>query len=273
MLSIVIAGFNRCLSVTTPSLNEFVIGPAKAYNSENEILGVISRTTQAISSSWSGEVGLPEYDVPLSLKADTKVLLNQSELDAENGDLLKWAIRRRRLQTAVERDVATNMLRALRVLEHAENEIAESSDYILHIRPDLLVHGPFDFSKLIAQTRKLSPSGSSAILTPNWGWQPNDKYAFLTGDLRETYFGRIRKFAEFVDTDLEFSAESFLKYSLRESSQAPKIAVRASRVRLNGEIKKENFRLMKFPKQKKRSRVEKLLRRIRRVTQFEGAKD
>lgn len=267
MISIVVAGFNRCLSITTPSLNSCVIRPARAAFSENEILAVISRTRETITSLWSGENGHPEFEIPASLEPERTVTLEQELIDVENRDLVAWAIRKKDFSSPVQQDVVTNLLRALRVLEYAEKEISPRSKYILHMRPDLLVHDPFDYEKLISQLRRHSSLSQPAILTPNWGWQPNDKYAFLPAELVGSYFGRIRQFTRFVETDLEFSAESFLKFSLRNASIVPQLGVRASRVRLDGEIKKEDFKVMKFPKLKRRSRLHKLIRSLQRALQ------
>lgn len=261
-IQVIVAGFNRCLSVTAGSIAEKVVKPSRTFSSDAELTGIISRTKFPISSEWSGESGKPEYEIPPVLDFDQLKVLEQESLDEVNLDLLTWTIAKRSIVAPVEIDVVTNLLRALRTLQIAGELTSPKASHVLHIRPDLLVHDRVNFQSLIKRLSDSERPDRPGILTPNWGWQPNDKYAFMNEDVAERYFSRIDKFVDFVEADLEFSAENFLRFSLEGISTAPRLNFRASRVRLDGSIKKEDFRRMKFPRPKRRGRLTRLFRRL-----------
>jgi hypothetical protein len=89
----------------------------------------------------------------------------------------------------------------------------------------------------------VEPANLRAVNTPNWNtWGGlNDRIAILTGLGVNSYLNRFEKIEEFLLTGDPLHSETFLGWATKDVSRSNYLSARASRVRLNGQLRDENF--------------------------------
>jgi hypothetical protein len=99
-------------------------------------------------------------------------------------------------------------------------------------------------------------SAENSISLPNWQWYDgyNDRFAICRPHAARVYTNRINLIADYLGkTGGPLPAERFLAFNLhKEKSRLNFFALRASRVRANGEQVKEDFKLASISKRTKR---------------------
>lgn len=262
-LQFMVVGFNRSLEFCLPSINQKVINPGARLSTHSSSFFVISSSRQEVVNSWSGENGLPEFAIPKDVPADSSLLVDQEEIDAAVAAITNWVIRRRQMTTLQEKHIATNLVRYLWLLRRSYDFVDKEADYIVHVRPDLLFLDEMDFRNI---TRSHTGRPLKGIATANWGWQPNDRFALVSQKASDVYFRRFDRIEDFVNSSIEFSGESLLRFAMRGTQHRANLDVRAARVRLGGEVKNESFHRKKFhPSLRKKSLFRRLYSKARRL--------
>ena len=89
----------------------------------------------------------------------------------------------------------------------------------------------------------IEPKTLKEVNTPSWNtWGGlNDRLAILTGLGVNAYLNRYSKIDEFLRTSNWLHSETFLDWATRDMTRSSQVSTRASRVRLNGLLKDENF--------------------------------
>lgn len=137
----------------------------------------------------------------------------------------------------------SNLVHQLNSIYQVTNAILDSEtdfDCILFLRPDLLYH-----SGIPVQLIDLVSSSSSAdVWVPAWQWfgGVNDRFALCTSRALEIYGKRVENIHSYVRSDRPLHAESLLEYSLNlYGANIKPLFINASRARIDGSIKAENF--------------------------------
>lgn len=244
-LHILIAGFNRSLSHTWPSIEKNVIGSANRSGAKVSISSVISYAANAVENIRTGESGWSEQDIPEELKSAEGALLEQEAIDESLTALVGKALPVLDPPDEEHRQLVMNLLRFLRIQQIACNLIDSSADYVFVTRPDLKYLGPVDFGALLPFRRKALFRQKSDVLIPTYGGgkHPNDFFALMKAEAASTYLNRLSQFENYIHTHLPFGAEIALGYSLRNLTVERALDTRVKRVRLLGMEKDEKFRI------------------------------
>lgn len=164
---------------------------------------------------------------------------------------------------SVDKTNAINLLRQLWLLDFAQRFIHPEADFLLYLRPDLLMR------KGLMQVLRLLRIGPESlgpeILTPNWGFQPNERLALMRPSSAAAYFGRLRAVRSFLDTsDRRLVGERLLSHAFEKGTLRPELALRGQRVRSNYSVVRERFGgMVYFDVPKRRHKITKVWRRFR----------
>ncbi|KJJ64746.1 hypothetical protein RT21_04095 [Pseudomonas sp. 10B238] len=135
----------------------------------------------------------------------------------------------------------TNLIHQLNSL-HAVTELVDGfdPDVVLFVRPDLLYHDALPGFALSA-----CASNRRAVYIPHWQWWNglNDRFAVCGRDVYGAYGRRAELMIPFcLKTQRGLHAERLLRFSMGQTGSSVRtLDMRASRVRLNGELVDETF--------------------------------
>ncbi len=134
-----------------------------------------------------------------------------------------------------------NLIHQLNSLHEVTDLMSDfDPDCVLFLRPDLLYHDKIP-TRLI---EKAASSPKAEVWIPAWQWFGglNDRFAICTKSAYVKYGKRGEAIGSFNRDKGPLHAESLLNYQMRQSSVLVKpIFARASRVRIDGSIHRENF--------------------------------
>lgn len=264
-IAICFFGITRSLTHTIGSIEQNILTPARELGEVRIFAHFFQQAT--IDNPRSGESG--------PLRQDEHRLLSPDWLELEEPglclerlnfhDLKKWG------------DTWSDDFRSLRNLVHQLHSLSRATtsalewnpDLVIFARPDLLYHD--SLRPVLHEAMALG-----GIFLPGWQrWRGgyNDRFAVCAGtQLASLYGHRVELLHRFCrEEDQPLHAELLLRFALRPKSQHVHFrAVRASRVRLGGEIKKEDFMpfqirwIIKLPR--------RLVSRIRKSIVNEGSR-
>jgi hypothetical protein len=229
-------GITRSLSHTIQSIVERVVEPARAFG-DVYLCGHFF-TQRNVLNPRSGEDG--------SYEVNEYKLLNLDSVELEEPDscLDNWNFDR----ICKRGDVFCDNFRSLRNLIHQlhslhrTTELVESinPDFVVFVRPDLLYHD--DFTPVY---EKMCSGDKLDAFVPCWQWWGgvNDRFSVCGKDAFPAYGKRILAIEEyFRSMNRPLNGEKLLKFALRRRSVKYKpVPLRASRVRVCGHVKAEEF--------------------------------
>lgn len=262
-IQVLIVGFNRSLSVTYPSIKRRILNPLRRAGDVHPTF-VLSRTRQKVSSAWTGEEGLAEWNPPQAVLSLPHFFVEQEDIDAKLTPYFETVANWSAGRASVDKTNAINLLRQLWLLDFAQQFIDPEADFLLYLRPDLLMRNRFPM-KALRLLRDGPESAGPEILTPNWGFQPNDRLALMRPESAPSYFGRIRVVESFLETkDKALVGEWLLSYAFEKGTLRPALALRGQRVRSNYSLAREQFgQMVHFDVPKRRHKITKAWRRFR----------
>lgn len=238
-IAVVFFGVARGVPVTIESIkrNIYACNPGEKFSFHTiASLNLI----ESIHNPRTGEAGarLNAADAFL-LDADTYALVRQ------NDTAIETAFTAARLQRDVYQNGWISVRNALHQLASLRRAWALSMDflhgevdYFLFVRPDLMYLNEINLSEVIPRLR-----GRGNIALPAWhsygGF--NDRFALADVTAARHYAERLILVPEYCATKA-FHPESFLTYALEKGRCGVcELPVRASRVRANGVINREDF--------------------------------
>ena len=243
-ISICFFGITRDLSITYPSIKKNIINPASKYADVKIFCHFFKN--EYISNDRSGEFKVKAKNNWDILKAD-KIIYDLPDifLKDNNIDIYEFGDTYNDNFQSIK-----NLIHQLYSLERVF-EISSSfkSDLTLFLRPDLYYWDSFE--DVIKESLTLL---NDYIILPKWqsyrGF--NDRFSICSSFYSaKTYSGRINQIFNFLkDTRHRLYSEELLYYSIYKSNSKIKtIFHKASRVRANGLMQKENFDTGKFKSQ------------------------
>ena len=237
-IAICFFGITRSLKHTIRSIEANVIEPARARGTVRIYAHFFDQTS--ISNTRSGEQGVLDREEYRLLKAD------QLRLEAPDMCLEEWGFE----GLKDFGDSWNDGFRSQRNLVHqlhsmnvaAADALADNPGLVIYCRPDMLYHD--DLGPWI--DRALTGSGHGVTL-PNWQhWHGgyNDRFAICREvSAARTYGSRVTRMRDFCkETSSPVHSERLLRFVLDGAGIKPSLmSARASRVRANGEVKRERF--------------------------------
>ena len=180
-------------------------------------------------------------------QVDECFLLNSDHLCLEKDSLClgSWSYE----QAIQHRDVFNDGYISVRNLYHQLSSLHKVTgmmnefdpDYVVFLRPDLLYHDPMlEVVKSFIEDRKYN------ILTPSWHrWSgENDRLAIADRIGAKVYGERVKYAGQFIEKFKYIHSEQLLKFVIDQSRVSHgHFDTRASRVRLGGVVKPEDFSL------------------------------
>ncbi|WP_370293006.1 hypothetical protein [Thalassolituus sp.] len=136
-----------------------------------------------------------------------------------------------------------NLIHQLNSLHKVTERVMSSGfeyDAVLFLRPDLFYHQGFPVSLLT----KATTCDDAVAWVPAWQWFGglNDRFSICSKSAVTAYGKRIESVFDYVQSHHSLHAESLLKFRLEcEKVQVRPIFINASRVRIDGEMRDENF--------------------------------
>lgn len=237
-IAICFFGITRSLRYTSYSIDENIIAPAQAFGQTKVFAHFFNQVE--IDNPRSGESGKSDVEEYRLLNADWLVIEEPDNcLEKHNFN-----------QLCAYGDTWNDNFVSLRNLVHqlhSLNEVTKAAldwkpDIVLFIRPDLLYH-----SSLKRYIGSILKCGSECVMLPAWqNWEHgyNDRFAICKfRSAIEAYGKRVGDMHEFCELNkTPLHSERLLRYVLEKSEIKPKrMSARASRVRIGGRLKKENF--------------------------------
>ena len=137
----------------------------------------------------------------------------------------------------------SNLIHQLNSLHCVTNNIQHSQfdpDCVIFLRPDLFYHSSIP-NRLILKASGIS---QGVAWIPAWQWFGglNDRFSVCSGAAFPAYGKRIESIPAYLETHNQLHAESLLKFRLMECGiDVRPMFVNASRVRIGGRMKDENF--------------------------------
>lgn len=235
-IAIVFFGITRSLTYTHSSITKNIIAPAQQFGTV-ELIGhfFLPKIIQNIRSGECGTYDECEYnllnfdqiklDHPIDFSKDPTYLLLKQFGDNWSDNFASF----------------NNIFHQLHSLNVAtEMALKRKADVYLFIRPDLLYHD--SFKKVLAATQYIN---DDHIFIPSWQhWGGfNDRFSICVGARAAHVYGkRFEELNTYARKSLTLQGERFLKNTIAAAGIRTKfIAARASRVRLNGHVHKEDF--------------------------------
>ena len=212
-MNLLIVGFNRSFSYCKPSVEE------KWLPHVDKVSFCVSRTKDLVVSDRAGENGHGEWDLGMG----EGIYLDQAWVDRQIEPMFQTALSAG-LYPKWSEPTLKNLVRYLYVLAQAPIPTERTAI----IRCDLIHHDDID-----------PLAGNIFPLWHCWAGL-NDRLAILEPDAAETYLQRFHQIPEYCKRE-PLHAERFLKWVMRGHRYHKVNGMRASRVRIGGEIKKEKF--------------------------------
>ena len=155
----------------------------------------------------------------------------------------------------------------------AEMAKAAAPDIVVFARPDLAYHD--SLHDTIVRAADAAAAGEDAVFTPDWQtWRGyNDRFAVCTGSGIAAWAGRIDRVADVLEISGGMNGEQLLKHALDASRvKHRQVSQRASRVRIGGDVKDEDFQNSAAweRREARRQRVQRLKRGAKRVLRALG---
>lgn len=237
-IAICFFGITRSLTHTIGSIDENILAPACELGEVRIFAHFFRQAT--IDNLRSGEEGPLKQNEHNLLASDWLKLEDPNHCIREHGfEALKsfgdsW-------------NDGFSSLRNLIHQLHSMKQVTDvaldwSPDLVLFVRPDLIYH-----DNLGPEIAKAMKCKAPAVTLPNWqNWHGgyNDRFAICRGKAAAgIYGGRVTELKEFcVKTDSPVHSERLLSFVLENAGIKPSLmSARASRVRANGIVKRENF--------------------------------
>lgn len=231
-------GITRSLQSTIESINSNIILPAKKLG-DTTVLGHLYDQAK-INNPRSNESG--------SLNPNEHELISFNWLKREKPSLCldRWnftEVCRHGDHWGDDFKSLSNLIHQLNSLHCVTQEaIKHQPDIVIFCRPDLLYHD--NFSSILNKATHQAKNQNAYI--PFWQWQSglNDRFSVCTGkNSIEAYGNRIEQIQNYFEKLNEpLHSERLLKFALaRQRIHIKPILLRASRVRLGGEVKDESF--------------------------------
>jgi len=235
-VQVVIAGFNRCLSVTYPIINKLVIKALQDDGVKVRVDLIISRTKKQVINPRSHEIGKPEWRIPTFTKDHTCRTYNASIIDWRAKKMYSWAKSLGDPWPESNFKNLRNVVGQLKMLHIAARHIDKASDAILYLRPDLI---PLDRFTISRYENRLQ----LASIFPYWhSWGGlNDRVALLRQEDAHIYFNRLLAAPQYLSQGQMLHAEKFMGFAMRESKVEQVMLERFTRARIGGVLQSENF--------------------------------
>jgi len=239
-IAIAFFGITRSLSYTIESIEKHILTPARKYGVVTVFCHFYKQTI--VNNTRSGESGTQNFEEYQLLNPD----YIQFELPGDC--LLKWnydSISKHGDNWNDDFASLKNLIHQLNSLHTVTSMMEKSNpDIVIFCRPDLLYQDSFE--KLIKRACKKRHFG---IVVAGWQWFGgiNDRFAICDNTSFLNYGKRIENIQEYCsNTSRPLHAESLLRFVLNKFHiSIHRVSLRASRVRLGGKIKAENFSMWK----------------------------
>lgn len=229
-------GLPRCSAVTVPSIERHILAPCERLGELQ--IGYHLYHQQRVDNPRSGEQGaLPDanYDwfrQHLGIIEPASMAPVQAVHDGlmPYGDPFEDGFRSYR-----------NLLMQLHSLRQISGQAhAADADVVLYLRPDLCYHDPLEPGVVKACARD-----ARKVFVPDWQWGfgINDRFGICGRQASQAYGQRLNMASHYCNTkQAPLHSESLLQHVLRSSDLRLRTTrMRASRVRIAGEVKDENF--------------------------------
>lgn len=241
-INIVFFGITRSLTYTYDSINRNIIDPAKRHG-DVTVFGHFY-DQQRVVNPRSGEDGFYDVEEYKKIAFDwLKLEKPQDFLQTEGNSNLFSRAKSYGDAWSDDFNSLKNLFHQLWSLKSATQVALEAHPDALFIfcRPDLMYWNGFDST--IASAMRANASTS---YIPFWQWHGgvNDRFSICRGVSAARAYGLRFDFIEkyFDELQLALHSERLLRFSLIKNKVAIKpTLLRASRVRVNGEAKEENF--------------------------------
>jgi hypothetical protein len=239
-IAICFFGITRSLSHTLPSIEKNALDPARAAGTVRLYAHFFQQ--RALAEARSGESG--------AIDPDEQRLLRPDWLQLEEPDdcLAQWDFETLKRHG----DFWDNGFRSLRNLVHqlhslnlvTQAALADGARVCLFLRPDLRYHD--SLGPAIARALRSAREDQNLVQLPRWqSWGGrNDRFAIVAGAKAiAAYGGRVTHMAGFcTTTGSPLHSEQLLAHALAAAGITVRpIGARASRVRLNGRERYEDF--------------------------------
>ena len=231
-----LVGFNRCLSVTMPVIEQRVLQPMRDAGCEVSVDVVVSRSRRRVVNTRSAESGKPEWRLPPSA--------TRHRVRTVNARLLDLRVRPRFLAAKRVGDPwpesnfknLRNQVSILKLQQLAAHRMDDDADLVFFIRPDLMPVDVFDIGRYL-------DVASEAVVVPYWhpfgGY--NDRLALMPPHLARRYLGRWQLIPYYLSTGRVLHAERFLRFALRKHRVEQVMVERFNRMRVGGVELQEDF--------------------------------
>ena len=224
-----------------------MVKPLEVLDPDLRITYVLSETRTPIRSERTGEEGTSETVEASEIRAHVVRTIDQAEVDERQSQFLAEVLRRANPPEERDREIVTNMVRFLSILDSAYEEVDQLADYVFFTRPDLRWLEPLSVGGLV---RPIWPwvEPLMGCATANWGGgaAPNDRFALLSSGAVKDYMTRISLLPMFLDSEHRFGAERFLAFAMQRHNIYPVIRARAERIRIGGVPARERFKKTRF---------------------------
>lgn len=237
---IVFFGVDRRLDLTSPSIHKCVITPAK----------------KRFHVSFSGHLwALKEIENPRSkesgLVSGPRLSLLPSEGDYVVEEPMDVAMKPDFNEIAAYGDYYQDGFRSLRNLysqltslrRATDRAVCRAADVVVFIRPDLMYHDALDLA--LARAACAAPG---TVFLPHWQSHGglNDRFALCVGtEAAQAYGRRLLVAQQFCARFGALHAERLLSFAIGSAGlRVRRLRARASRTRIDGRIKDEDFSLL-----------------------------
>jgi hypothetical protein len=235
-ITVAFYGIPRCTAISAPSIERHVLAPLRRIGQVTVVHHLWK--IDGIKSIRSGENGkLPPdaYDYFKHCEG-----LVEPAPPFESGELFarwKW------FGDAFGDDFASlrNLMHQLQSLHRVTELVSNTApDVVIFARPDLLYHDAIPESAV-----RLAENRPKLTVIPIWNWWGgfNDRFAICGREAYEAYGRRLELGVSFAEQNRRpVHSESLVKFALHEAGvETLGIPLKASRVRLDGSVKVEDF--------------------------------
>jgi hypothetical protein len=237
-IAVAFFGITRHLPSVIDSINALMIDPLRSFGEVKIFSHLYSN--QMVNNPRSAENGVRNVDECFLLNSDYLFLEKEGLCLNDRG--YQQAL----LYPDLFNDnyiSVKNLFHQLSSLKSVTNMMNNyNPDFIIFLRPDLLYHN--DISNVF---EKFSLERKYNILTPSWhrwGGGLNDRFAITDSIGSRVYGERINFVEDFIASHGAIHSESLLNYVVKKSRLMHSFFdLKASRVRLGGVIKDEDFTL------------------------------
>jgi hypothetical protein len=235
-IAIAMFGIPRGSATTMPTLAQHFIEPASRIGDCRVFYHLYQQ--DRVVNARSGE------DAAMPADAYAPFAAFDGELEAPELCLARWQFDRIREFG----DHYDDDFRSLRNLVHQLHSLRQVTarlspwqpDVVLFVRPDLYYRGGFDLSTIVSLC-----SHPRRCIVPDWHWWGgyNDRFAACGAGVFKEYGNRIELACDFSErTRRPLQAERLVRHALaRAGASVRTTPIRASRVRVDGQTKPEDF--------------------------------